>query len=80
MPGWIVPNEESVRREVEPYRDMTPARRLALAAAVPRSALAVALAAQGSSVLEYRDPLPESTIRALKRLRAAIGPKGDDRT
>jgi len=71
LPGWVVSNEDSVRREAEPYRDMSPEERLALGAAASRSALAVALSTNDrETVLSYRSPLPTSTERALERLRA----------
>lgn len=73
LPGWIVSNEESVRREAAPYRDMTPERRLALGAMASRSALRLALATTNRAiVLDYRDPLPESSSRAFERLRARL--------
>ena len=71
LPGWILSNEESVRREAAPYREMTPERRLALGAAASRSAMRIALATAGPAVVfGYRDPLPESSQRVLESLRA----------
>jgi hypothetical protein len=71
LPGWVVSNEESVRREAEPYRHMTPEERLALGAAAARAALEVTLAGpRAAEVLAYRDPLPASSVEALARLRA----------
>ncbi len=71
LPGWVVSNEESVEREVAPYRSLTPAQRLELGATASRSALAVALAlSDRDRVLSYRDPIPHSTKLALARLRA----------
>ena len=72
LPAWIVPNDESVRREAAPYLDMPlgekrrhlrDACRLAgkLARAHPNPEL----------VYTWVDPLPESSIAALKRLQAA---------
>lgn len=71
LPGWILSNEESVRREAAPYREMTPERRLALGAAACKSAMRLALATTGPAIVfGYRDPLPEPSRRALERLRA----------
>lgn len=70
LPGWVISNEESVREEVEPYRTLTPAQRLALGAAASRSAAAVVLSSPDRDrVLSYRDPLPPSAEQALERLR-----------
>lgn len=71
LPGWIISNQESVRREAAPYRDMSPERRLALGAVAARSVMNVAfIATDRDTVLGYRDPLPESSRRALDLLRA----------
>jgi hypothetical protein len=71
LPGWVISNQESVRREAAPYRTMSPERRLALGAVAARSVMKLAfLAADRDTVLGYRDPLPESSRRALERLRA----------
>jgi hypothetical protein len=60
-----------VRRETEPYREMTPEQRLALGAAASRSVLSIALgSAERAAILAYRDPLPASSEQALERLRA----------
>jgi hypothetical protein len=71
LPGWVTSNEESVRREAEPYRHMTPAERLALGARASRSALAVVMQSpHRHTALTYRDPLPATSQQALARLRA----------
>jgi hypothetical protein len=71
LPGWVTSNEESVRREAEPYRHMTPAQRLALGARASRSALAVVMQSPHRDVaLTYRDPLPITSQQAMARLRA----------
>ncbi len=59
LPKWVVSNEESVEREAQPYRAMTPEQRLALGAANSRAAMTVALANAGrDTVFGHRDPLP----------------------
>jgi hypothetical protein len=70
LPGWVVDNAESVRREAEPYRTMTPAGRAALLAAALRSAMRLLRCrSDARAALDHSDPLPESSLRALARLR-----------
>ena len=70
LPGWIVDDRESVRREAEPYRHMTPEQRAELLAAACRGmARLLRIRDDRDRVLAHTDPLPESTIRALERLR-----------
>ena len=73
LPGWVVSDAESVRSEAEPYRDLTPEQRGALLAAACRAAARLLRARDdAAAVLAHRDPLPESTIRALERLRREV--------
>lgn len=70
LPGWVVDNYTSVMQESEPYRQMTPEQRshhLALACSAAASQLVSR--ADRDRALQYLDPLPESTVRALERLR-----------
>lgn len=70
LPGWIVDDRESVRREALPYRDMNDQQRLALLAAACRGAARLLRARDDRDrALEYIDPLPDSSIRALMKLR-----------
>ena len=70
-PRWVVSNAESVRREATRYIDMPDEQRLGhLAAACRAAARLLALRADRQRALAHRDPLPESTILALARLRA----------
>ncbi|MBI5498675.1 MAG: hypothetical protein HY907_00405 [Deltaproteobacteria bacterium] len=71
LPGWVVSNEESVEREAQPYRSMTPEERgHVLAAACRAAARLLAVRDDREQVLAYEDPLPVSSQRALERLRA----------
>ncbi|MBN2496154.1 MAG: hypothetical protein JXR96_16295 [Deltaproteobacteria bacterium] len=70
LPGWVVDDRESVRREAEPFRDMSPEQRLALVAAACRAMMRMpALRDDRERVLAHEDPLPSSSVRALARLR-----------
>jgi hypothetical protein len=70
VPPWAVSNDESVRAEAAPYRSMTPAERLEVLRTVCRTA-ARQLAAHPlrQKVVAFSDPLPQSSIAALARLR-----------
>jgi hypothetical protein len=71
----VTDNRTAVAREAEPYRHLTRAQRLqALAAACRAAARQLAARADGQRMLDYRDPLPDATIAALRRLRAAARP------
>lgn len=63
-------NAESVRREVAEYRDLTPAQRWSLVKqacrATPRL---LKLNVNPQAALDWRDPLPESSLKLLARLR-----------
>jgi hypothetical protein len=70
LPGWVVDDVTSVREEVAHLRNTTPAERWELARRCARDALwALRLGDRAERALEYRDPLPESTVAALARLR-----------
>jgi hypothetical protein len=72
LPKWVVDNRTSVAREAAPYRGLTPEQRLRDTAIACRGA-ARQLAARSDRqrVLDYRDPLPASSVAALQRLRMA---------
>lgn len=72
LPGWVTSNDDSVRREVAAYRDLTPAERArVLASACRTAAKLLAARPDAAEVLAFRDPLPESTVVALARLRGS---------
>ena len=63
-------NKTSVEEEAAPYRDLTPSMRAGLLAAACRAAMRLLWARQDRErVLRYVDALPESSVRALARLR-----------
>jgi hypothetical protein len=72
LPSWVISNAESVEREAEPYRSMTPEERAhAMGAACRAAARLLAARSDRDLVLAHEDPLPDSTRRALERLRSA---------
>lgn len=72
LPGWVVDNATSVRREAEPYRAMTPAERWEIAQRCCRAAHAMLQRSpHAERALAHIDPLPSSTVEALARLRAS---------
>ncbi|HEX4476754.1 MAG TPA: hypothetical protein VGL84_06510 [Gaiellaceae bacterium] len=74
LPGWVVDDATSVRREVAEWRDLTVAERWRLAQLCSRDAMWAARASgDANRVLDYVEPLPESTVRALARLRRESG-------
>jgi hypothetical protein len=70
LPAWSQDNAASVRREAEPYRQMSREERLRhLAAACRTAARLLRSRPDAERVLRYVDPLPDSSRRALERLR-----------
>jgi hypothetical protein len=70
LPGWVVSNHESVEREAVHYRGMTVDQRLELLASLCKMVPPLLeMNALRDRVLALRDPLPESSRRALARLR-----------
>lgn len=71
LPGWVVDDVESVRWEVADWIDLSPAERWRLAEICSEDAVwAIRASGRAEEILAYEDPLPESTQRALRRLRA----------
>lgn len=71
LPGWVVDPKRSVREKCEPYRHMTPEERARdLWDVCSAAAQLLALNTNRSRVLSLQDPLPESSRRALARLRS----------
>ena len=71
LPKWVISNRESVEREAAPYRGMTPSERARVLRAACRAASRqLAGRTDRERLLAYRDPLPESSVQGLKRLRA----------
>ena len=72
LPAWVVDNATSVRREAEPYRALTPAARWEITRRCCRAALSMLRRSpHADRALTLVDPLPQSTIDALARLRAS---------
>jgi hypothetical protein len=70
LPGWVVSDETSVAE----WRDLSPAQRWRLAILCSRDAMWAARASgHRERILDHADPLPESTARALERLRQRSG-------
>lgn len=71
LPGWVVADEESVRDDVARYVGMSPAELWREVEDCARDAMwAVRASPFPERVLAYEEPLPESSVRALARLRA----------
>jgi hypothetical protein len=72
LPGWVVDNAESVRREAARYRGMSAEEKLALVASACRTAAALLDASPNRErALAYVDPLPKSSAEAIQRLMRA---------
>lgn len=70
LPGWVTSNAESVWRETEQARRQTPEQRWAeLVAACDMLRLYWSIPGYAERVRQAVDPLPESSRRALARLR-----------
>lgn len=74
LPGWVIDDVASVREEVKEWRGTTPAQRWHLARACARDAMwAMRAGGMASRIASHVDPLPESSVRALERLRRDAG-------
>jgi hypothetical protein len=72
LPGWVVSDEESVRSDVARHVGMTPAELWREVEDCAKDAMwAVRASPFPERVLAYQEPLPESSVRALARLRAS---------
>ena len=70
LPGWVVDEDASVRAEVAEWRGLSPSQLWRLAELCARDAMWAARASgQPQRILDHVDPLPETTIAALTRLR-----------
>jgi hypothetical protein len=70
LPAWVTSNEASVRRETERARRMTPAERWAdVVAACDTLRVYWSIPGYPERVRNAVDPLPESSVRHLARLR-----------
>ena len=74
LPGWVVDDATSVREEVAEWKDLSVAQRWKLARICSRDAMWAARASgDPQRVLDRVDPLPDSTVAALARLRRSAG-------
>jgi hypothetical protein len=72
LPGWVIDDTTSVLEEVAPYVGATPAELWRDTVDCAEDAMwAVRASGMAQRVLAQRDPLPESTVIALARLRAS---------
>lgn len=70
LPGWVVDDTASVKVEMAPYVGATPATLWRHTEACAADALWAARASDlPERALAYSEPLPESTLDALARLR-----------
>jgi len=79
LPKWVVSNAESVRQEVEQARHMTMDERCEVLHRVCVTAARMAQAdpERWEVLRKWQDPLPESTVNALARLRTEYRRKRD---
>lgn len=69
LPGWVIDNAESVRREAVAYRGLSIEKKLELVASACRTAaLLIRASPNRGRALSYVDPLPRTTVLALARL------------
>jgi len=74
QPDTRVPRTLDLASEVEPYRRLTSAERTRLLAAACRAGAELLRSRPDAErAAAFEDPLPESTVRALARLRAQAG-------
>ena len=74
LPGWIVDNRTSVLEEVKAWRGLSAVECWHLAELCAQDAIwAVRASGLAEQILQYRDPLPESSVAALQRLRNDAG-------
>jgi hypothetical protein len=70
LPPWATADRASIERQAARYRSLTPEERARELAAVCRAAARlVASRPDRAEILAHRDELPESSRRALARLR-----------
>ena len=71
IPGWATTPRRSVKREADPYRNMSDDEKAEIIRSLYRAAIRLMEARDdGVDVREHTDRLPDSTRRLLARLRA----------
>jgi hypothetical protein len=74
VPGWVVDDVTSVRNEVAEWRGLSRAQLWELAKRCSRDAAwAIRASGRAERILAHEDPLPQSTVHALERLRREAG-------
>jgi hypothetical protein len=77
LPEWVISNDESVRRETERARQMTPEERWAdVVAACDTLRTYWSIPGYAERIKNAVDPLPESSLKHFARLRAAFRRRG----
>lgn len=77
LPGWVVDNRTAVARDVAPYTGIPPEDSWPLVVRAAQNARAqLAWDPNPAETLAFRDPLPQSTLLALRRLRAQHSERG----
>jgi hypothetical protein len=75
LPGWVVDDATSIEREAKPYRGLSNVERTRILADLCRAAAKqLSFRANRAYLLDYQDPVPESTRQALARLRQLYRP------
>ena len=70
LPGWVTDDRTSIEREAAPYRGMSSQERGRILRELCRGAIRqISYRNNPQQILDYQDPLPESTRAALGRLR-----------
>ncbi|MBL8949817.1 MAG: hypothetical protein JNK82_03510 [Myxococcaceae bacterium] len=70
LPKWAKDNRTAVLEEAAPYVGMSDEQRLEVLRSVLRAgARQLAMHSERERLMEFRDPLPKSSIEALARLR-----------
>jgi len=74
LPAWVVDDATSVRAEVAEWAGLTVAERWHLARLCSEDAMwATRASGNAERILEHVDPLPQSSVAALARLRRQAG-------
>lgn len=70
LPGWAQDDSASLRQEAAPYVGMSQTDKAKILAELCRAAAKqLSFRSDRQRLLDYQDPLPESTVAALERLR-----------
>jgi hypothetical protein len=74
LPGWVIDDDASVRDEVADAIGKSPEQLWEMTRSCARSSVwTLRFHTEPLAALDHRDPLPESTVAAMRRLRAGRG-------